>query len=92
MSPLLTWSLRLALLMLVGAMALAFARVIRGPAAQDRVMAFDNMYVSATLAIMVLGLSYSSASYFDAAMLMALFGFVGSTALAKFLLRGEVIE
>lgn len=92
MSPLLTWSLRVALLLLVAAIALALFRVFRGPAAQDRVMAFDNMYVSATLAVMVLGLSYESHSYFDAALLMALFGFVGSTALAKFLLRGEVIE
>jgi multicomponent K+:H+ antiporter subunit F len=42
--------------------------------------------------ILALGLRYRSSSYFEAALLIALFGFVGSTAMAKFLLRGEVIE
>ena len=42
--------------------------------------------------MLVLGINYSSNVYFEAAMLIALFGFVGSTSLAKFLLRGEVIE
>ena len=41
---------------------------------------------------MSLGLVYRSSSYFEAALLIALFGFVGSSALAKFLLRGEIIE
>jgi multicomponent K+:H+ antiporter subunit F len=42
--------------------------------------------------MLVLGIIYASNVYFEAAMLIALFGFVGSTAIAKFLLRGEVIE
>jgi multicomponent K+:H+ antiporter subunit F len=42
--------------------------------------------------MLVLGIVYASNVYFEAAMLIALFGFVGSTAIAKFLLRGEVIE
>lgn len=44
------------------------------------------------LTILVLGIGLGSAIYFDIALLVALFGFVGSTAMAKFLLRGEVIE
>jgi len=44
------------------------------------------------LLMLVLGMLYASNHYFEAALLVALFGFVGSTAMAKFLLRGEVIE
>ena len=44
------------------------------------------------LTLLMLGMRSSSTAYFDMALLMGLFGFVSSTALAKFLLRGEVIE
>jgi multicomponent K+:H+ antiporter subunit F len=76
------------------AIATAFAafRVIRGPAAQDRILAFDTMYINGMLSLLMLGIRSSSTAYFDMALLIALFGFVGTIALAKFLLRGEVIE
>jgi multicomponent K+:H+ antiporter subunit F len=74
------------------AMVLALARLLRGPAAQDRVLALDFMYVSGMLVMLVLGIRFVSGMYFVAALLIALFGFVGSAALAKFLLRGEAIE
>ena len=74
------------------AMALAAWRLLRGPEAPDRVLALDFLYVNGMLVVLVLGIRYSSDMYFEAALLMALFGFVGSAALAKFLLRGEVIE
>ena len=74
------------------AMALALWRLLRGPSAQDRVLALDFIYVNGMLIVLVLGIRYASMMYFEAALLIALFGFVGSTALAKFLLRGEVIE
>ena len=44
------------------------------------------------LVVLVLGIRYTSSMYFEVALLIALFGFVGSAAMAKFLLRGEVIE
>lgn len=74
------------------AMLCALVRLLRGPGAQDRVLAFDTLYVNGMLMILVLGIGLGSAVYFDIALVIALFGFVGSTALAKFLLRGEVIE
>jgi multicomponent K+:H+ antiporter subunit F len=92
MSPLLSWSLTFALGCLTLAMMLALARMIIGPRAEDRVLAFDCLYVNTMLVILSLGLVYRSSSYFEAALLIALFGFVGSTAMSKFLLRGEVIE
>ena len=74
------------------AMVCAAIRLIRGPAAQDRVLAFDACYVNGMLVLLLLGIRSSSTAYFDMALLIALFGFVGTISLAKFLLRGEVIE
>lgn len=78
--------------MLVLAMSFTLVRLYRGPSAQDRVLALDCMYLNGMLAMLVLGILYGSSMYFEAALLIALFGCVGSTAMAKFLLRGEVIE
>ena len=74
------------------AMLLTLIRLFRGPSAQDRVLALDYLYILAMLMMLVLGVRYASDTYFEAALLIALLGFVGSFALAKFLLRGEVIE
>ena len=74
------------------AMLFAVARLSLGPSAQDRVLALDTFYVNGMLMLLLLGIRSASTAYFDMALLIALFGFVGSMALAKFLLRGEVIE
>lgn len=92
MSPFLTHAVSATLLLYALAMIVGLARLMRGPSAQDRVLAFDYLFVVAMLAMLVLAVRYDSDMYFEAALLMALFGFVGSVALAKFLLRGEVIE
>ncbi|MDB5891238.1 MAG: antiporter subunit [Polaromonas sp.] len=92
MTPLLLWALKCALFLLAVAMLCAVTRLLIGPSAQDRVTALDCLYINAMLTMLVLGIIYASNVYFEAAMLIALFGFVASAALAKFLLRGEVIE
>jgi multicomponent K+:H+ antiporter subunit F len=74
------------------AMMMALVRLFRGPAAQDRVLAFDSFYNSGMLTLLILGIRSASTFHFDVALLIALIGFIGTTALAKFLLRGEVIE
>ena len=74
------------------AITLALARLLLGPSAQDRVLALDFIYVNGMLAVLALGVRYASLMYFEAALIIALFGFLGSAAIAKFLLRGEVIE
>ena len=81
-----------AALCFVLAMLLALVRVFRGPAAQDRVLALDTFYINGMLTLLMLGIRSSDPVYFDMALLIALFGFVSTIALAKFLLRGEVIE
>lgn len=92
MSSVLDWAAWYAQLCFVLAMTFAAIRLIRGPAAQDRVLALDTFYINGMLTLLMLGIRSSSTVYFDMALLIALFGFVGSVALAKFLLRGEVIE
>jgi multicomponent K+:H+ antiporter subunit F len=74
------------------ASVLVLVRLVRGPRAQDRVFALDLLYFHAMLVTLVLGIRHQSDVYFEAALLIALFGFVSSAAMAKFILRGEVIE
>jgi multicomponent K+:H+ antiporter subunit F len=71
---------------------LVLIRLLRGPRAQDRVLALDLLYLHAMLVMLVLGMRQQSDIYFEAALLVSLFGFVSSSAMAKFILRGEVIE
>lgn len=92
MSELLALAVDATLAMFVLAMGLALLRLVRGPNAQDRVLALDFLYVVAMLILLVLAIRDDSRMYFEGALLMVLFGFVGSLALAKFLLRGEVVE
>jgi multicomponent K+:H+ antiporter subunit F len=92
MSPFLAHATYFAIGCFVTAMTLSLWRLFRGPTAQDRVLALDFLYVNGLLIVLVVGIRYASQTYFDAALLMASFGFLGSTALAKFLLRGEAIE
>ena len=88
----LAWSLSAAQILLGLAMACAAFRILRGPRAQDRIVGFDTLYVNAMLLVLTLGIRSGATLYFEAALIIALLGFVGTVALAKFLLRGEVIE
>jgi multicomponent K+:H+ antiporter subunit F len=88
----LVWSVTAAQIMLGLAMACAAFRIILGPRAQDRVVGFDSLYVNAMLMLLAFGIRSGTALYFEAALIIALLGFVGIAALGKFLLRGEVIE
>jgi multicomponent K+:H+ antiporter subunit F len=88
----LTWSIMLAQVLLALAMACAAFRLLRGPRAQDRVLGLDTLYVNAMLMLVTFGIRSGSTLYFEAALVIALLGFVGTVALAKFLMRGEVIE
>ena len=92
MSAMLAWSTTAAQILLGLAMACAAFRILRGPRAQDRVLGFDSLYVNAMLLLLAFGIGSGSAIYFEAALIIAMLGFVSSVALAKFLLRGEVIE
>jgi multicomponent K+:H+ antiporter subunit F len=89
---LLAWSLLTAQFLLILAMMCAAFRMLRGPRAQDRVVGFDTLYSNGMLLLLTFGIRSGSTLYFEGALVVALLGFVGTVALAKFLLRGEVIE
>ena len=89
---LLAWSITAAQTMLGLAMVFAAWRMFLGPRAQDRVLALDALYVNATLLLLAFGIQTGRTVYFEASLIIALVGSVGTMALAKFLMRGEVIE
>lgn len=91
-AALLAWGLGLAQVMLIGAMSLAAWRIIRGPRAQDRVLGMDTLYLNGMLLVVVFGVRTGSPLYFEAALIIGMLGFAATVALAKFLMRGEVIE
>lgn len=88
--------LSLAIIFALGCYALAsllvLVRLIRGPRAQDRVLALDLLYFHGLLVMLVLNIRNARDTYFEGALLIAAFSFVSSSAMAKFILRGEVIE
>ncbi|MCB8889301.1 MULTISPECIES: K+/H+ antiporter subunit F [Halomonadaceae] len=92
MTALLSLAIDITLLSVILAMLLCMIRLLLGPTAQDRVLALDTLWMCAMLLALALGLRFASIIYFEAAMLIALTGFVSTVALTKFLMRGEVIE
>lgn len=91
-ATLLFWSIGIAQVLLGAAMAITLYRLIVGPRAQDRVLSLDSLYVVAMLLLVTFGMRANTVVYFEVALLIGLLGFVGTVALAKFLMRGEVIE
>jgi multicomponent K+:H+ antiporter subunit F len=92
MTLILSLSISFALGCFVLGVCLSVYRLATGPTAADRVLALDTVYINGMLILLTLGLRFGSPLYFDIALLICMFGFVGSLAMAKFLLRGEVIE
>lgn len=74
------------------AMALNVYRLVVGPDAADRVVALDTLYINAIAMLMLVGIELSTAVFFEAALLIAMMGFVGTVTLAKYLRRGSIIE
>jgi len=85
-------SLTISQWMLVMAMAIVSIRTFRGPRAQDRIIGLDALYINAMLLLVTFGISTGRGIYFEAALIVGMLGFVATVALAKFLMRGEVIE
>lgn len=85
-------ALAVAFALVAAAFAMSFFRLLKGPHAPDRIVALDTLYVNAIALLVLLGIHLASPLYFEAALLIALMGFVGTVALCKFLLRGDIIE
>ncbi len=88
----LAWALDFALLAFSLAVLLCMLRLLRGPAIVDRVLALDTLYVNATALAVLLGLRLGTVLLFEAALIIAMLGFVGTVALGRYLARGDVIE
>jgi multicomponent K+:H+ antiporter subunit F len=74
------------------AMVLNLLRLIQGPDMVDRVLALDTLYINALALIVLLGIWLASDLFFEAALLIAVMGFVGTVAVAKYLLHGDIID
>lgn len=81
-----------AVLLLGAALALNLWRLVIGPSIPDRILALDTMYINTVALIIIFGIHQKSTLYFEAALLIAVMGFVGTVALSKYLLRGDIIE
>ena len=80
-------------LVLIGlAVLLTLARLFKGPDLPDRILALDTLHINAIALIVLFGIWLGSNIVFEAALLIALMGFVGTVAVAKYLLRGDIIE
>lgn len=80
------------LVLILAACLLGVARLFKGPSLPDRILALDTLYINAIALIVLYGITTASNIVFEVAMLIALIGFVGTVALAKNLLRGDIIE
>lgn len=74
------------------AVMLNVIRLVRGPDMPDRVLALDTLYINALALIVVFGIWLKSDLFFEAALLIAVMGFVGTVAVGKHLLHGEIID
>ncbi|MFZ1576485.1 MAG: K+/H+ antiporter subunit F [Chromatiaceae bacterium] len=84
--------LNIAFALVAVAIALGFWRLLVGPSAPDRILALDTLAINAIALLILLGIRMGSGLYFEAALLIALIGFVSTVALCKYLLRGDIID
>lgn len=91
MSPL-AFALNFALAAVSVSMLLCAWRLLRGPEVTDRVLALDTLYINAVALVILLGLRWQTALLFEAALIIAMLGFVSTVALARYLARGDVVE
>jgi multicomponent K+:H+ antiporter subunit F len=91
-SPLLLGAANLAIGVLAVAMLLCLVRLLRGPSLPDRILALDTLYVDTIALLVVVGIRFAEPAFFDGALVIALLGFVGTVALAKYQLRGDIVD
>jgi multicomponent K+:H+ antiporter subunit F len=80
----------------IGAFALALLlnlfRLLRGPGLADRILALDTLYVNSLALLILLGIRFGTPVFFEAALVIALLGFVGTVSLSVFALRGDIVD
>ncbi|HHO41935.1 MAG TPA: K+/H+ antiporter subunit F [Epsilonproteobacteria bacterium] len=88
----LNFILPIAFLMITIALILNTYRIIIGPTLSDRILALDTLSINAIALIVLASLSLDTVLYFEAALLIALMGFIATVALSKYILRGDIME
>lgn len=88
----LNWTLFIVAVCICIALILNLWRLLKGPSISDRILALDTMYINTIALILMYGIYIGSSLYFEAALLIAMLGFVSTAALCKYLLRGDIIE
>ena len=91
-TPLLMWSVDIASVAVAVAMLLCAWRLWVGPETTDRILALDTLYVNVVALVVLLGVRWNTAILFEAALLVAMLGFVGTVGLARYLSRGDVVQ
>ena len=91
-APVLMWSLDIASAAVAVAMALCAWRLWLGPETTDRILALDTLYINALALLVLLGIAFDTFAYFEAALVIALLGFVGTVSLARYVSRGDIVE
>jgi multicomponent K+:H+ antiporter subunit F len=86
------YAMSFAILAFGAALVLNLYRLIRGPSIADRILALDTAYINALALTLLLGIANASSTFFEAALVIAMLGFVGTVVLAKFLQRGDIVE
>ena len=85
-------ALLLAFTLLGVALLLTGWRLLRGPTAPDRIVALDTFYINAVALLVALGIYFDSTLYFEAALFIALLGFIGTVALCRFVAHGRLFQ
>ncbi|MBE1426078.1 multisubunit potassium/proton antiporter, PhaF subunit [Desulfomicrobium apsheronum] len=88
----LTTAITVAFFCIAAALTLNFWRLFAGPTLPDRILALDTMAINTIALLILLGIHQNLTEYFEAALLIAMMGFIGTVALCKYLLRGDIIE
>lgn len=85
-------ALLIAFTLVSAAMLMSLWRLMVGPTKPDRILALDTLYLNTVALLVLLGIHLASNLYFEAALLIAMMGFVSTAALCKYLTRGDIIE
>lgn len=74
------------------AMLLTMYRLMRGPRLADRIVALDTLAINAIALLMLVGIQLRTDMFFEAALLIAMLGFIGTVSLSKHAQGRSVIE
>lgn len=85
-------ALIIAFVLMTIAQLLNLYRLFKGPSLPDRILALDTMYINALALFVLLGIFFDTATYFEAALIIAVMGFISTVATSKYLMRGDIVE